>query len=410
MEYPKFAALDIDFVFANQRHYIYQIGVAISKDGKIMHRNYMVEPPKGHHYEVTFGSKTVSSKKLEGAKPFPDIWVAIQNALQNANFIAAHNAQIDKMHLLKALQEHGLEPPELKFVNTVLVVRKIFGFKKAKLDSALARLGLSKIDSSAGAEARACAELIILACDKQERSDWLKEFNIDIGTVEALKNAEDTVGEEHSEETINRSLLLLKTIFDSLSIVDLFNMSEFADEDGKSISNCSRDMIYVNAMGFWHDAPLSAIELLDKGQMQTVCEMLDNTTQGGVAKMIRAIGEWLADSDANVASENDQDSPEDTDRSIFNEILQTFLVGDIRRIYDRLEGVERVDRRNSSLMIEQVSEGYKHNVVKFLSNECDKEHLKWFVDQFDLDVKRSQPISTLAVSIYEALRDQRLLE
>jgi DNA polymerase-3 subunit epsilon len=98
------------------------------------------------------------------AKPrFAQVWQELDDLLDGASFLAAHNAPFDRGVLAACCATAGLEPPALPFVCTVQLARRTWNMHPTKLPNVCERLGIALHHHNPLSDAEACAGIVIAA-------------------------------------------------------------------------------------------------------------------------------------------------------------------------------------------------------------------------------------------------------
>lgn len=175
MQTPRIVAIDLAWLAPTAGDSIYEIGWAWADGrGRIASDSSYVRPQTidlSHAY-----SPRAQQEKIESALSFKQLYEKIlQPFFKDYEFIAAHNAQSDRGHLLYCCNQYQCGEPCLEWLNTVIVYRQIFGKKHARLRQAARYLGLQLPNQKTPADdARIVME--ILHCAAKETS-WEKVIN-----------------------------------------------------------------------------------------------------------------------------------------------------------------------------------------------------------------------------------------
>lgn len=159
---PNFAA--IDFETANFfRDSACSIGVAIVRDGRIVHTVHRLIRPPSSWFKFTWVHGIVWSQ-VKDAPPFGTVWPEIAPLLEGVDFLAAHNASFDQGVLSACLKRNDLPVPDLPFVCSLKVAREVWGgFRRNRLSDVCARLKIPLNHHDALSDAEACAQILLAA-------------------------------------------------------------------------------------------------------------------------------------------------------------------------------------------------------------------------------------------------------
>lgn len=160
------------------------------KNNKIVEtKSWLVNPETFFDY-FNIRLHGISEKDVEGKPTFKEIWPEVFSYIGNdeyANLVFAHNAQFDMKALMATLDRYKMQIPYLLFGCTLAISRRTW-FKEPSysLESLCRKLNIKPGNHDAGEDARACAELLILAC-KEKNVDLSKDIN----SVDDIKEIED---------------------------------------------------------------------------------------------------------------------------------------------------------------------------------------------------------------------------
>lgn len=160
----------IDFETANQMPLsACSVGLArFDEDGRVLDTFYtLLKPPKGydHFYARNIEIHGITPRDVSDAHDFEYIWPEIEYFIGN-DFVVAHNAQFD-MNVLKALLEYyGCPDPELKYLCSLQISRKVWpNFRSHALTSLSEQFGLEYNAHNALDDAINCGKVFIRACN-----------------------------------------------------------------------------------------------------------------------------------------------------------------------------------------------------------------------------------------------------
>jgi DNA polymerase-3 subunit epsilon len=162
----RFAA--IDFETANHdRASACAVGLVVVDGGRIVDRMYeLIRPPTREFIFTHIHGLTWSD--VQSAPSFADLWQSLERQIRSVEFLAAHNAPFDRGVLSSCCQSHGLAVPRRQFVCTVRVAREVWNIYPTKLPDVCERLRISLRHHHAGADAEACARIVMAAA----RAGW----------------------------------------------------------------------------------------------------------------------------------------------------------------------------------------------------------------------------------------------
>ncbi len=94
---------------------------------------------------------------------FGDLWPALASFMENADFLAAHNAPFDRSVLRACCEAYDLRYPDIPFLCTVQLARKTWNLNPTKLPDVCGHLGIRLDHHNAASDAEACARIVIAA-------------------------------------------------------------------------------------------------------------------------------------------------------------------------------------------------------------------------------------------------------
>ena len=164
-----FVAIDFETASA-RRDSACAVGVATGCAGRVvLSRTYLIRPPSR---QFTFtGLHSLGWEDVRDAPTFAELWPALRAWIADAAFVAAHNAPFDRSVLHACCARYRLRPPPTRFACTVQLARAQWGIRPTKLPDVCRRLGIPLRHHDAGADAMACARIVLAA----EAEGWRPE-------------------------------------------------------------------------------------------------------------------------------------------------------------------------------------------------------------------------------------------
>ena len=164
-----FVAIDFETASA-RRDSACAVGVAVGCAGRVvLSRTYLIRPPTR---QFTFtGLHGLDWEDVRDAPTFAELWPALSTWIADAAFVAAHNAPFDRSVLHACCARYRLRPPPTRFACTVQLARERWGIRPTKLPDVCRRLGIPLRHHDAGADAVACARIVLAA----EADGWRLE-------------------------------------------------------------------------------------------------------------------------------------------------------------------------------------------------------------------------------------------
>lgn len=184
----------IDFEIANNKMgSACSLGMVFVKDHQIIDEKYfLIQPPTMEFDEATIKIHGITPDNVRNEKKFNEIWEDIQPYFDGTTIIA-HNAQFDMSVLHSCLTEYSLKPPEFNYICSIPLSTKACRGQGVG-NSLPDRLAYFNIElnnhHNAGADARACAELVI-ACMNVKKRKTLQTYISMFGKGITVRNFSD---------------------------------------------------------------------------------------------------------------------------------------------------------------------------------------------------------------------------
>jgi len=105
----------------------------------------------------------VSWEMVADQPSFAEVWPELAEMLRGAAFLAAHNAPFDRGVLNACCRAAGLEPPDLEFVCTLALSRRLWDLRSHALPSVCRHLGIPLRHHDPASDAEACARILLAA-------------------------------------------------------------------------------------------------------------------------------------------------------------------------------------------------------------------------------------------------------
>lgn len=137
------------------------IGLVTVAGGKIVDKqHFLIKPPRPHFlFSYIHG---ITWEHVKDKPTFKDLWPRIKKTLDEADYVAAHNASFDKRVLAACCQAIGVKE-ERRFVCTVQLARKTWNIRPTKLNNVCDFLRIDLNHHEALSDAEACARIVIAA-------------------------------------------------------------------------------------------------------------------------------------------------------------------------------------------------------------------------------------------------------
>ena len=160
----------IDFETANHRsHSACAVGLTAVRGGRIeVARSFLIRPPEA---QFTFTEiHGLRWEDVRAAQTFGGLWPTLHAWIDDAEFIAAHNAPFDRSVLQACCAVYGIRTPRVPFICTVQLARAQWGIYPTRLSDVCRRIRIPLRHHDAGSDAEACARIVLAA----QREGWCR--------------------------------------------------------------------------------------------------------------------------------------------------------------------------------------------------------------------------------------------
>ena len=162
-----FVAIDFETA-TTRRDSACAVGLAAGCDGRIVvSRTYLIRPPSAQFTSTDLHG--LGWEDVRDAPTFAELWPTLRTWIDDAAFVAAHNAPFDRSVLHACCARYRLRPPRASFTCTVQLARTQWGIRPTKLPCVCRRLRIPLRHHDAGSDAVACARIVLVA----EAAGWL---------------------------------------------------------------------------------------------------------------------------------------------------------------------------------------------------------------------------------------------
>ncbi|MDH4263487.1 MAG: 3'-5' exonuclease [Spirochaetia bacterium] len=159
----------IDFETANKyKNSACAVGLIKVDQGKIIERKSILIRPVSTFFEFTY-IHGITWEDVKSEPTYKELWPQILNFIEDAEFLAAHNASFDKKVMKVCCQEYGLQYPDIPFICTVKLSRDVWQLFPTKLPDVCKFLNLTLKHHDPLSDAEACANIVISAIKSNEK-------------------------------------------------------------------------------------------------------------------------------------------------------------------------------------------------------------------------------------------------
>jgi DNA polymerase-3 subunit epsilon len=157
----------IDFETANQtRGSACALGIAIVEDSQVVQRSsWLIRPPTPDFNPYNVMIHGITADDVASAPTFDVLWPSIQGLLEGRP-VVAHNASFDTSVLRHSLDAYGLPWPNLKYVCTRVLAKKVWtDLLSYSLPVVADRCGIKFLHHDPEEDAVASAEVALRCCE-----------------------------------------------------------------------------------------------------------------------------------------------------------------------------------------------------------------------------------------------------
>ena len=153
----------IDFETANHhRDSACAVGLAVGRGGRIeVVRSFLIRPPTPQ-FAFTW-IHGLRWEDVRDAPTFGELWPTLRAWIDNAEFLAAHNALFDRSVLDACCARYRLRAQRMRFTCTVQLARSQWGIYPTRLPDVCRRLRIPLRHHDSGSDAEACARIVLVA-------------------------------------------------------------------------------------------------------------------------------------------------------------------------------------------------------------------------------------------------------
>ncbi len=135
--------------------------VRVSDSNVVDRKHYLIRPPRNSFFFTPIHG--ITWEKVREQPSFEELWPSIQTMLHEAHYIASHNVGFDRRILESCCQLAKIPPPEIRYVCTMKLARRLWGIRPTSLSEVSRYLGLRLNSHDALSDAEACAGIVIAA-------------------------------------------------------------------------------------------------------------------------------------------------------------------------------------------------------------------------------------------------------
>jgi DNA polymerase-3 subunit epsilon len=138
------------------------VGLARVCGGNIVYRkHYLIKPTRNSFFFTHIHG--ITWEKVQKQPTFEELWPRIGKVLSGANFIASHNVGFDRRVLESCCQVAKIPRPEIRYVCTVKLARRLWDIRPTSLSNVCRYLGLRLDPHEVLSDAEACVGIVLAA-------------------------------------------------------------------------------------------------------------------------------------------------------------------------------------------------------------------------------------------------------
>jgi DNA polymerase III subunit epsilon len=134
----------------------------------IKRKYYLIRPPRRSFFFTPVHS--ITWEHVQGQPTFGALWPSIRNSFLGADFIASHNVSFDRRVLESCCRAAKVEPPNIRYVCTMRLARRVWNIRPTSLPIVSRYLGMPITHHDALSDAEACAGIVIAASGLEQKS------------------------------------------------------------------------------------------------------------------------------------------------------------------------------------------------------------------------------------------------
>ncbi len=163
-----FAALDFETANRDATS-VCAIGVVRVEHGAVVARHAgLVRPPtRDFCFTDVHG---IRWRDVASMPSFGEAWRSVAPLLEDAGFIAAHNAPFERRVVAACAERFDVHEPRARFECTMMLARRTWGLRPTKLSDVAAFLGIALRHHDPLSDAEAAAQIVLAAHRGQDRA------------------------------------------------------------------------------------------------------------------------------------------------------------------------------------------------------------------------------------------------
>lgn len=135
--------------------------VRVSGNRIVKRKYYLIRPARRSFFFTPVHG--ITWEHVRRQPTFEVLWPRIRNLLLGADFIASHSVSFDRRVLESCCRAAKIPPPEIPYVCTVKLARRVWDIRPTSLSIVCRYLGLPLNHHEALSDAEACAGIVVAA-------------------------------------------------------------------------------------------------------------------------------------------------------------------------------------------------------------------------------------------------------
>ena len=161
--FKRFAAIDFETADYG-RDSACAMAVVVAEAGKIVEKvGFLIRPPR-RDFVFTY-LHGISWRHVAKEPNFGELWPKVSSLFEGVDFVAAHNASFDRSVLHACCSLHGVEVPDVKFLCTMKLARRMWNLRPTKLSDVCSHFRIPLQHHDAGSDTMACAKIVLKAAE-----------------------------------------------------------------------------------------------------------------------------------------------------------------------------------------------------------------------------------------------------
>ena len=133
--------------------------VRVSRDEIVNRKYYLIRPPRRSFFFTPIHG--VTWEQVRRQPTFEKLWPRIRKLFLNIDFIASHSMSFDRRVLESCCRAAKIETPDVRYVCTMKLARRVWDIRPTSLSNVCRYLGLPINHHNALSDAEACAGIVI---------------------------------------------------------------------------------------------------------------------------------------------------------------------------------------------------------------------------------------------------------